>query len=375
MSELEECRAQLETLKERLKECRERLKNANTTREQYVLKSKIKTYQDTIKDIQVQLDYLDPPEQRKARKARRKRLDIGSMPFDFFERSGACWSDLEGHSWEQLEAGDPIELGETMAQLREWMAEGSEQLTDRQRLYLDAYYNNGLSMDHIAQMYGVNKSSVSRVICSGLDRMQSWVDSKKLAHSCVEGRDGFDWKKYLSQVSVLSDRQRQLLLLVLSKCPKSYDELGEKLEINKSTVSRTLHRAGKTIHHLGIGGTPIRRPKFRDWKKADKYSLAIETGMPLYFYYRYCFRGQNIGGVSRYMYELARRREAGKSVDAVAKKMGLKPKTVRSAYDRLKQKGVRVGGIPLPSADCIGAKIDPETYVKLQRMVTSYADS
>ena len=97
--------------------------------------------------------------------------------------------------------------------------------------------------------------------------------------------------------------------------------------------------------------------------------------MPLYFYYRYCFRGQQVGGVSRYNYELSRRREAGVSVDETARELGLKPKTVRSAYGRLKRQCVQVGHIPAPKDGSIGSRLDPETYVKLQRLVTGCANS
>ena len=174
----------------------------------------------------------------------------------------------------------------------------------------------------------------------------------------------------------LTDRQRQLMLLVLSRLPKTQEELAGKLELEPSTVSRTLSKAGRTIRRLDVwGGPPLSRPEIREWDQADKFSLALQTGMPLYFYYRFCFRGQQVGGVSRYNYELSRRREAGVSPDETARELGLKPKTVRSAYSRLKRQCVQVGHIPAPKDGSIGARLDPETYVKLQRLVTQHVDS
>jgi len=214
------------------------------------------------------------------------------------------------------------------------------------------------------------------VIKNGMARMQEWVEAKKLITSCADGKGGFDWKRYLDQVPVLTDRQRQLMLLVLSRLPKTQEELAGKLELEKSTVSRILSRAGRTIQRLDIrGGPPLSRPNIREWDQADKFSLALQTGMPLYFYYRFCFRGQQVGGVSRYNYELSRRREAGVSPDETARELGLKPKTVRSAYSRLKRQCVQVGHIPAPKDGSIGARLDPETYVQLQRLVTGHADS
>ena len=375
MTQLEEYRVQMDKLRARREEYKGRLRSAGSASEREALRQKLRTYSTMIRELQEQIDHLDPPKERKARARKNRRLDIGAMSWDFFERSGAVWSDLDGHSWDQVEAGDPVELGTSMEQLQQWMAEGSERLTDRQRLYLDAYYNQGLSLEYIAREHGVDKSTVSRVVRNGLDRMQAWVDSKRLIAGCADGHGGFDWTRYLSQVPALTDRQRQLMLLVLSKRPKTQEELADKLELKQSTVSRTLTRAGKTVQQLGARGEATTRPELRGWDQADKYSLCLQTGMPLYFYYRFCFRGETVGGVSRYNYELSRRKEAGVSAEEAARELGLKPKTVRSAYSRLKRLGVRAGRLPEPEGDTIGARLDPETYVRLQRLVTSHVDT
>lgn len=374
MTPAEECRAQLDKLKARVKEYREALARATTAQERGTIRGKIATCRAAIRDVQVQLDHLDPPEQRKARKAQRKKLDIGAMSFDFFERNNVVWSELDGHTWNQVEAGDVVEVGASMEQLQSWMAEGSQRLTERQRIYLDAYYNDGLSLEAIGQLYGVNKSTVSRVVKNGMTRMQEWVDAKKLIRSCAAPSGRFDWKRYLEQVQVLTIRQKQLLLLVLTRLPRSQRELAEKLELQNCTVSRTLARAGRTVRKLDVrGGEPTSVPQIRDWERADKFSLAIQTGMPLHFYYRYCFRGQRVAGLSRYMYEISRRREAGETPEAVAEELGLKVRTVRTAYYKLKHDGVQVGHIPHPEPNSIAAHLSPETYVELQRMVTTRA--
>ena len=374
MTQLEEFRAQMDRLKARREEYKGRLRSASSASERDALRQKLRTYGTMIRELQEQIDHLDPPAERKARARKNRRLDIGAMSWDFFERSGAVWSDLDGHNWEQVEEGNPVELGASMEQLQQWMAEGSERLTDRQRLYLDAYYNQGLSLERIAQEHGVRRSTVSRCIRNGLDRMQAWVDSKRLIADCADGHGGFDWVRYLSQVPALTDRQRQLMLLVLSKWPRTQEELADKLELEQSTVSRTLTRAGKTVQQLGARGEATTRPEIRNWEGADKFSLCLQTNMPLYFYYRFCFQGEKIGGLSRYNYELSRRREAGVSPEEAARELGLKPKTVRSAYGKLKRLGVRVGQLLVPEGDTIGARLDPETYVRLQRLVTAQVD-
>ena len=340
MTALEENRAQLAKLQARMKEYQVQLKEEPDPQHRAALKAKISTYRAAIRDVQVQIDHLDPPAVRKARREQRRRLDIGALSFDFFERSGTCWSDIEGHSWQQVEAGDFVELGAGMDQLQSWLAEGAQRLTDRQRLYIDAYYNQGLSMELIAQEQGVDKSTVARVIKNGMARMQEWVEAKKLITSCADGKGGFDWQRYLAQVPVLTDRQRQLMLLVLSRFPKTQEELAGKLELERSTVSRTLSKAGRTIRKLETPpGVPDTRPHIRDWAHATPISLAEQTGMGLGFCYRYCFRGRDGDGLTRYQRELLRRRQAGLSARETAEQLGIKVKTVRSAWGKLRRLG------------------------------------
>lgn len=45
------------------------------------------------------------------------------------------------------------------------------ELTDTQKLYIMAYYVDGLNMQQIADKYGVSKSTVSRTINRGLHRL------------------------------------------------------------------------------------------------------------------------------------------------------------------------------------------------------------
>ena len=373
MTALEECREQLARLRARMRAYQEQLKQTTDSGERGRIQLKLKTYRAAVRDIQVQIDHLDPPQARKARREQRKKLDIGAN-WDFFESSGTCWSDLEGHSWQQVESGDTVRLGATMEQLGQWMAEGAQRLTPQQRTYLDAYYNEGLSMEAIARRHGVTVSTVSRCVRRGLDRMRQWVEAKELIASCADGKGDFDWERYLHQVPVLTDRQRQLMLLVLSRLPRTREELAEKLELDGSTVSRTLALAERTLRKLRVSGRPIARPALRDWSEADKWTLALDTGMPLYFYYRYCFRGQKVGGLTRYNYELARRREAGETPEQVARELGRPIRTVQSAYYRLRSSGVQIGHLLPPEDDTMASRLPPEVYLALQRMVTGHAD-
>ena len=61
--------------------------------------------------------------------------------------------------------------------------------------------------------------------------------------------------------------------------------------------------------------------------------------MGLGFVYRFCgARGRGEDGLTRYQRELLRRRAAGRSAASVARELGIKEKTVRSAWSRLSRR-------------------------------------
>lgn len=47
-----------------------------------------------------------------------------------------------------------------------------EDLTERQRLYLKMYYFNGMTMEKIAQEFGVTKGTVSRTIKKAIENIK-----------------------------------------------------------------------------------------------------------------------------------------------------------------------------------------------------------
>jgi RNA polymerase sigma factor (sigma-70 family) len=88
----------------------------------------------------------------------------------------------------QCDSATIFELQSNANQFREWNANEPDvdfvshakraaatalerELTETQRLYYIAYYLNGISMPEIADMYGVNKSTVSRTLTRATLRM------------------------------------------------------------------------------------------------------------------------------------------------------------------------------------------------------------
>ena len=333
MTQTEELWGQLEKLKARRREYQERLKTAPDGEKPGLL-VKLRSLGEAMASVKEQLAYLDPPAKKRAA-ARRRRMNVEALGFDWFERNGVRWSDLEGHSWAQIEAGDFGKTGKA-DEARAWLEQAARRLTPRQALYLDAYYNQGLSLAKIAEEAGVLPSSVSVGIQRGLRRMREWVEAKRRIETCRTKPEVFELAEYIAGAEVITPRQRELMLVVLSGGAASQRDVAEKLEMAPSTVSRTLARGGQTLHSLGVPRTESlgRRPEL-DWQGEDKYSIPRKLGLGLGFAYRYS--GETVDGMTRYMYELRRRLLAGQTVQETAEELQLSPSCVRAAYRRLKQ--------------------------------------
>lgn len=385
-SEAKECYVQLEKLRNRISEYNEELKTCTDSKRKSELKLKINSLRGSINDLKEQIRHFDPESSLNVSRGSNTVTSSDKFGFNFFERTTVTWSDIEGHTWNQLEAGDFVEVSrgeydDTMAAisddaklLQDWMTESAAMLTDKQRVYMDMYYNDGLSLAMIADQFGVDPSTVSRTIRRGLTNMQKWVDSKRLAHTCDERGLKFDWVTFLHEVPMLTDRQREVMLIILSRAPKDRDDLAIKLDIHNTTVTRTVQYAIHKLKKLNVfGREPSRKFNIINWNDSDKYSLCLETGMSISFYYKFCFRDQRFNGITRYMYEIFRRYEAGYTYQEIADELGIKKTSVRNNIRLIKKKINTVSNCVVPNSDTIAAKLDPETYIKLQKLVTSHA--
>lgn len=385
-SEAKECYVQLEKLRNRISEYNEELKTCTDSKRKSELKLKINSLRGSINDLKEQIRHFDPESSLNVSRGSNTVTSSDKFGFNFFERTTVTWSDIEGHTWNQLEAGDFVEVsrgeyGDTMTAINDdakllqaWMTESAAMLTDKQRVYMDIYYNDGLSLAMIADQFGVDSSTVSRTIRRGLSNMQKWVDSKRLAQSCDERGLKFDWVTFLHEVPMLTDRQREVMLIILSRAPKSRDDLAIKLDIHNTTVTRTVQYAIHKLKKLNVfGREPSRNFNIINWNDSDKYSLCLETGMSISFYYKFCFRDQRFNGITRYMYEIFRRYEAGYTYQEIADELGIKKTSVRNNIRAIKKKINTVSNCVVPNSDTIAAKLDPETYIKLQKLVTSHA--
>ena len=104
-----------------------------------------------------------------------------------YKRGAAYAADMAVYAREMAEDNT-----RQLVRLRENVARALRQdVTDRQRQYLQLYYDQGLNMPQIARRLGVNKSTVSRTIKRGearLRRCLRYGADNLLEEPCPEGR-------------------------------------------------------------------------------------------------------------------------------------------------------------------------------------------
>ena len=112
------------------------------------------------------LDALRPPQEKRHKAVKRTVIHTGAAgadvnSFDFFERCGVTFADLEGNQvrWDDLGSDN----GESRARLMRALRRGRAAVSDRQREMLDLLLQ-GKTATEIAEQLDVNKATVSRTL-------------------------------------------------------------------------------------------------------------------------------------------------------------------------------------------------------------------
>ena len=324
--ELSEALAEKQRIYARLKEVRALVAATADSAERLRQTGRLKILRDMYREACERCERLRP-EQEKRRSAPRKTIRADGITWDFFERSGAVWSDLEGRTWNSL--GPLMEAADANGArlLLRLLRQGEAMLTDRQRYYIGKCFGQGRTISQTAAEEGVNKATVSRVVRSGLQRLERHVVSSLYALECVEG-DTFDHLRWAAGSGALTERQRELLYYLLSDA--TMEQIARHLDVRRSTVSRTGDRIGERIGAAGealADKRPSRVVRRRDWVGRSEDEIAAGLGIAPGTYYRCVCRKRPVGGIPRFAYECLRRREMDAA--AAARELGCRPETVR----------------------------------------------
>lgn len=273
--------------------------------------------------------------------AEKKRPVRGDHIFDgdlvWADLSGMTWSQAEGMAWEDIQqARDGAATGRQSQLLTDLLNDSVQSCTDRQKTYIHAYYTQQKTMQEIADQYRVNKSSVSRVVKSGLAHVAHHVVARLTIARCLDDQGRFDYLKFVRSTQVLTERQTELIYLALTQ-DASYTMMAAYLGRNKSSVSRSMGRAEERLRTLRVDFIPeanVKAVKFKDWAKISEKTLAERLGLSRKFYYTMVLRGQTIHGAPLLHYHILCLVRSGHSWAETAQALGVTPALCRKV-DRM----------------------------------------
>lgn len=386
---LEEAQAEKQKIYQRMTEVRGLVDTALDSAERMRQTQRLKILRDMYRDACDRVERLRPAQSKK-RKTVTRTVKSGGVTWDFFERSGAVWSDLEGFAWNTLGklAEDADAHGARL--LAELIARGQTTLTDRQRYYIGRCFGEQKTVAQVAEEDGVHRSTVSRVVRAGLQRLENAVVSSLYALECIEG-DTFDHLRWAAATAALTERQRECLYYLLSQ-DASLGMIAGALRVHKSTISRANERIVERLTRAGpsLPGLRPRRVVHRsDWRGRSEDEIAAMLGISKGTYYRCVCRNRPVGGISRFAYECLVRRHM--DVRDAAADLGCRPATVRKYWERYADVDVskldtppayapaeipgreqvdvrRLLSSAAPKDGTIGAAVSGETYRKMLRM-------
>lgn len=346
-------------------------------------------YQEACEDVR-RLD----PTVVKSRQRRKEENGRSGAALDALMQSGALWSDLDGQSLSQMAGytwgGEKVSTGRAAQTLTKMVRDGLERCTPRQQEILIAYYSSEDYITELGARFGVDKSSISRSISRGLQRVSRYVTAKLLIQRCVDEHGYFDYLTFAASAEILTERQREMMFLALAG-DTSYVDMAAYVQRNKSTVWRTVDRVEQNLNGLaveldaGMSSVKIRR---RDWAGVTEKELAQRLGLSARFYYGTVCRGQTAGGMPLLEYVILRRLRETNDPGLTAaelgcgkewvKKIGRKhqnlvelPDVQVEPYRPIKPRRVRLPENPYAVFGEGGAiidRIDAETYRALQRL-------
>lgn len=371
-------------LRERLKEVSRVIRETTDPQERLRQMERRRILRGMYQDACDNIERLRPSGEK--RRGQQRQTVSADITFDFFERTKTVWADLEGCTWSQLgklaESGSANQASRLLLALRG----AASALTERQRESVMAYYREGLTTEEIARRQGVNRATVSRSIRRGLKRMERHILASLYADSCLT-EEGFDFFRFASGTEILTERQRELLYLLLTEgVTLSY--IARWLAVNKSSVSRGSQRIEANLSAVapGLAARPsARRVHRQEWREKTERELAVALELSPATYYRIICRGEQVGGLPRLDYEILRLR--GLPAGEAGRLLGLSPATVRKYWRRYGDLSVDALEPPEPypvqgadrgvadlrrllrdAAGTIGDQVDAATYRRMMEL-------
>lgn len=153
-------------------------------------------------------------------------------------------------------------------------------MTHLQAVYVYYYFNKGLLMNEIAELFHINKSSVSRTIKRGLQNMKKFNEDARLAIKCDISPSVFDFVHFIYECKSMTRYQKLILLTRMSTAKPKMQTIANIFHVNKSTISRTLFRALDILMDLEVGDkVPAYRTVITIDRHTTQKSVEEELGL------------------------------------------------------------------------------------------------
>ena len=335
--------AQKDRLYGRIKEVRASLESCQDGSERLRQTDRLRILRDMYRDACAQVDALRPPQERRQKGPKHRVIHTDAVGFDFFERCGAAWSDIQGATWSELGRQVQASSARQADFLTQVLRRSLGTLTPLQFDVIISRYRDGLTLEEIAQKRGLHRSTVCRTAKQALSKLERGVLAALQVRECAT-EEGFDFLTFAERTDVLTDRQREYLYLLLTD-GVSMGEVARYLRTEKSTVSRGNQRITERLSVVAAGlpeRPSVSRPRKEDWQDKQEGEIAAMLGISPSVYYRLICRGQTVGGLSRLAYEVLRLDDL--SVSEAARRLGLSESTVR--IYRKRYRDVDVSSLP-----------------------------
>lgn len=381
MNALEQARQHRNLLRERLKQANEAAVGAGECAERARQRERARMLQEMYREACAEVRRLEGKAGSPVPEKEKRNVDVAMD-------CGAVWADLEGATWGQIEGRQWPETPSTGRQVRrveELVRTAAGLCSQQQKLYLSAYYAEGLTQEEIGERFGVEHSTVSRTLKRARAGMERYISAKLLLGRCVDENGRFDYMKFLNSAAVLTERQKEMVYLILTR-DTSCRDIAEYLGRAVKTVSKTVDRAEEKLSALAVtvderwSAVTIRRS---DWAGRSEKELAQELGLSPAFYYRIVRRGECVDGIPLLHCAILHRLAAGESVKSAGKGLGCSTelvKRVRKTYaeralpdftEDYRPRPVRREKRPenpfAAAGDAVIDRIDAETYRALQK--------
>lgn len=385
METLEEALERKDKLYARLKEVRALLNTLTDADERRRQTERARILREMYNEALEACERLRPTEAKRHKATPKKALSANGVGFDFFERCGTAWADIQGYTWTELGRAAQGASARQAAYLTRALTAAMASLTERQREILLLRYREGLSLTEIGQRLGIHRSSVCRCARQGLQRLEACILASLQARECQEA-EGFDFLRFAGRTDVLTDRQREYLYLLLTD-GVTMAEIARYLRTGRSTISRGNRRVVERLSAVaeGLAAQPSSsKPRKEDWVHKPEGEIAAELSLSPATYYRLVCRDQAVGDLPRLAYEILRLGDLPTA--EIARRLGLSEGTVRTYRRRFR--GADVSALPEPepyipsprpdrrtdlrgllsrtaAGNTIGDRIDAETYNKM----------